>query len=220
MKSEHRDWPREAARAVAHDVGAFLQTARAVLVEPTRFAAEWTASARSGLNPLAFVLNAGAVIGPWRVLWARLLDPNAPSVSLGWQVAHAVMPLLLSFVTVTMCHALLKLLGTRAPLRSTAAVALFVTGGPIALGNLPLVPVMIYVHAHPSDDARLALAPIVLPILVAMMVYEMKMLRAVHGLPRGRIMLAVVVTFLAVVGGFTWLNVAHAGAMQTLLRGG
>ena len=31
---------------------------------------------RHALNPLAFMLNALAVLGPWRVLWARLLDPN------------------------------------------------------------------------------------------------------------------------------------------------
>src|SRR3954471_20620249 len=144
-------WTTDAARAVGHEVAAYARTVGTIARHPARFAADWSDGRVRALNPLAFLLNALAVLGPWRAAWAHVVDPNRPSTPLWFELMKPAFPVILNVCITSVMHALLLIFGARRPLRSSCAMAMSVSGGPGAVLNLLLAPLMLYGFLHPLE---------------------------------------------------------------------
>lgn len=139
MKEADPNWPRIAVAALAREVVEYLRTVAEVARAPSRFAAAWASGEREALNPLACLLNALAVLGPWHVLWAGLLDIDEHTPM--WiQLAKPALPVLGACFLAGGAHLVLWLGGTRRPLRTTLGVTLFVQSGPVTVLSLAFRP--------------------------------------------------------------------------------
>jgi hypothetical protein len=212
-------WMRDAARAVGHELSTFAATLWAIVSSPARFAADWAAGQRHALNPLAFLLNALAVIGPWRALWARLVDPNPPTTPLWFELAKPAMPIVMNVSVTAIFHLLLKPLGGRRPLRSSLAMAMYVSGGPLAIMNFLVAPIVLYGFIHRTNVViALILAVANLALLALFFVYLIAMQASLHKLPRWRVTLAVVVAWTSFGFLAARTSIHHPELMRSLLE--
>jgi hypothetical protein len=212
-------WLRDAARAVGHEVAGYFATALTIARAPSQFAANWGEGRVRALNPLAFMLNALAVLGPWRALWARLLDPNPPTTPLWFEMAKPVLPVVINVSVTALFHALVRAMGSSRPLRSSLALALYTTGGPLALVNFLAAPVMLagYLHHTPLVFALWMVANLV--ALAVFFVYLVAMETALHRLGRWRVTLAALVSWTCWAVLSAWLNFHHPELIRSLLGG-
>lgn len=212
-------WLRDAARAVAHELRAYFATLFAIATAPRRFATEWAEGRRQALNPLAFQLNALAVLGPWRAVWARLVDPNPPTTPLWFELLKPTLPVIGNAVGVTIIHALVRLFGGKRPLRSSVAMALYISGGPTAVVGFVIAPLVLYGWLHPMTPVALGSAVGNLTLMALLLVYTVKMLSALHGLPSWRVVIGVVVGWMLV--GTFWATVSrvHPEMLRSMLSG-
>jgi hypothetical protein len=213
-------WLRDAIRAVGHELATFATTLWAILASPARFAADWASGRRHALNPLAFLFNALAVLGPWRAAWARILDPNPPTTPLWFELGKPVFPVLMNVTVTALFHLLLKPLGGRRPLRSSLAMAMYVSGGPLAILHFLAAPLVLYGfihHYHGAFAVTSALAN--LALLALFFVYLIAMQASLHELPRWRVTVAVLLAW----GAFSVLSARvsmhHPELMRGLLEG-
>lgn len=213
-------WPRDAARAVGHEIATFATTLWAILSAPARFADDWASGRRAALNPLAFLLNGLAVIGPWRALWARLLDPNPPTTPLWFELLKPALPVTLSVSVTVLFHLLLLPLGARRPLRSSLAIAMYVSGGPLILLNVAIAPLALYGFIH-RDYVTVALASSAanLVLLVVFIGYLIVMQAGAHQLPRWRVAIAVLLAWITFGVLSARLSMHHPELMRSLLEG-
>jgi|SRR5579863_5044594 len=211
-------WPRETAAAVYHEIIAYLTTARAIILHPARFGAEWSTGARRALNPVAFQLNALAVVGPWLVFWARLVDPNPPATPLWWDIIKSTLPTVGSAVGMSLCHVLVRLMGGARPLRSTLAMVFYISGGPLALLSLASRPLSLLAVVHPNDlRLGLASAAINLAMFVVLVWYQVVTLSALHQISRLRATIATLITWIAYGGLWAWLSFVRPELIHSLL---
>jgi hypothetical protein len=213
-------WLRDAARAVGRELAAFAATLWAIVSSPARFADDWAAGRRRALNPLAFMLNALAVIGPWRALWARLVDPNPPTTPLWFEAAKPILPVVMNVTVTALFHLLLRPLGARRPLRSSLAMALYVSGGPLAILNFLVAPLVLYGYLHrdnPAIAAPMALAN--LALLVFFFVYLVVMQASLHRVARWRAAVAALLAWTAFGVGSVWVSEHHPELMRAFLEG-
>jgi len=213
-------WLRDAIRAVGHELAAFLTTLWAILSAPARFADDWASGRRRALNPLAFLFNAVAVLGPWRAFWARLLDPNPPTTPLWFELSKPLYPVVINVSVTALLHLLLRPLGARRPLRSSLAIGMYVSGGPMSLFNFLLGPVMLYGFIH-KDNVTVALTTSFanLGLLVIFIVYSILAQAGLHRLPRWRVTIAVLLAWIAFGVFSARTSIHHPELMRSLLEG-
>ena len=136
MHGEAPDWVKDGIRQFLDEVRSFLRTARDVTVRPFRFATEWSTGQRHALNPLGFLATAFAVAGPANALFARAVRlPDEPS-SLVRDALGALTPFAYYLVFGALQHGVLRLFGSKRPLRDSCAMALYAGGGPAMLAHL------------------------------------------------------------------------------------
>ena len=211
-------WVRNAARAVAREIAAYLATASSVVRTPRQFAREWSEGTRAALNPLAFMLNALAVLGPWRVLWARIFDPNPPTTPLWWDLGKPVVPLAGNVIGMALCHALMRLFGGRRPLRTSLAMALYIGGS--AMFGLSMLgsPLALYGFLHRENLlVNLVAGLFNLGVFVVFIVYTVITLRAVHRLSRWRTVVAVLLAWTLYGAFWAWLGVRRPELVRSLM---
>ena len=213
-------WPGDAVRAVGRELAAFARTLWAMLSAPARFADDWAAGRRRALNPLAFLLNALAVLGPWRALWARLVDPNPLTIPLWFELAKPLYPIVINVSVTALVHLLLKPLGARRPLRSTLAIGMYVSGGPSAIMNFLVGPLMLYGFLH-REDARVALPMALanLAMLAVFIVYSILAQAGLHRLRRWRVAVAVLLAWTAFAIVSARITIHHPDVMRSIMEG-
>jgi hypothetical protein len=213
-------WMRDAARAVGHELAAFATTVWAILSSPARFADDWAAGRRRALNPLAFLLNALAVVGPWRALWARLVDPNPPTTPLWFELCKPLLPVVVNLSVTMLFHALLRPLGARRPLRSSMAIALYVSGGPLAIVNFLAAPLVLYGYIHRDRPlVAIATALVNLGMLACFLVYLVVMQSSLHKVARWRATVAALLAWTTFGALSAWVSLHHPELMRSLLEG-
>lgn len=213
-------WLRDAARAVGREVAAFARTLWAIATSPARFADQWVSGQRRALNPLAFLLNALAVLGPWRALWARLVDPNPPTTPLWFELGKPIFPVIINVTVTALFHLILKPLGTRRPLRSSLAMAMYVSGGPLAILNFLLAPLMLYGFIHRENLTIVMTSAVAnLGLLAAFIVYLIATQASLHRLPRWRVTIAVLLAWTAFGFLSARTSIHHPNLMRSLLEG-
>jgi len=213
-------WTRDAARAIGHELAMFATTLWAIVSAPARFADDWATGRRHALNPLAFLFNALAVLGPWRALWARLLDPNPPTTPLWFELSKPLYPIVINVTVTGLVHLILKPLGARRPLRSSLAIGMYVSGGPLSLLNFLVGPLMIYGFIH-RDDPKVALISAIpnLVLLVIFIVYTIVAQAGLHRLSRWRVALAVLIAWVAFGYLSARTSMHHPEFMRSLMEG-
>ncbi len=193
-------WPREAIGAILHELREYLRAAWAVARAPARFSAGWARGEVRALNPLACILNALAIAGPWRAFWARLLhiEYAAPLwVDLGKPFLPAIG---LTFFGGGV-HLFLRLFADRGrirPLRTSLGITLFVNAGPMTMLGLvsrPLAEAAIAGRAGLVGQLGSFVAVIIFGVYLSIA------LAAAHGVPRKRVAVGVVLVLL------TWMAI-------------
>jgi hypothetical protein len=212
-------WVRDAARAVGHELAAYFVTLWAIASAPARFAAEWSDGRRPALNPLAFLLNSLAVVGPWRAIWARLLDPNPPTTPLWFEIGKPMLPVLISLVVTSWFHVLAVALGARRPLRSSMAITMYVSGGPLAILNFFTAPVVLYGFINRFSPVGLWAVLVNFALLAAFFVYLVIAEAALHRLSRWRVTLAAVVAWFSFGAFSAWVSLHHPELVRSMLSG-
>ncbi len=220
MTSPDPPWIRDAGRAVGREIGAYVATLRDFSRAPARFAVAWSSGEMAALNPLAFVLNALAVLGPWRATWARLFDPNPKSTPIWFDLAKPALPIVVNVVTTLVFHAIVRILGSKRPLRSSLAMALYVSGGPLAVLNFLLGPIVLYGFVH-RLSARAALWSSLanFSLLIILLVYLVAAQAALHRMARWRITIAVLIAWISLGVGSAWLSFHHPEFVRGILGG-
>lgn len=212
-------WPRDAAAAVGHEIASYVRTVAAIARHPARFAADWSDGRLSALNPLAFLLNALAVLGPWRALWARFLDPNPPTTPLWFELSKPAFPVVLNTVMTSVAHVIIRAFGGRRPLRSTVAITLYVSGGPLAIVNFVVAPIGLYGYLHRFQVGVTGYAMIGnLTMLIAFFGYVIVMEAALHRIARWRVAVAVLVAWLSWAMFSAWLSFHYPDIIRSILE--
>jgi hypothetical protein len=125
------EWLSETARHVVGEIRLYVRTAWAFARRPRASAAAWANGELKALNPLAFLLNNLTIIGPWHILWQRVL--RTPDVPLWQEALTAAAPFLAVGLTASFLHLFFHLFGSKRRLTSTWAVSIYAGGG------LPLI---------------------------------------------------------------------------------
>jgi hypothetical protein len=213
------NWIEDAARAIAREIAAYARAVLTIARHPGRFAAEWSAGRAPALNPLAFLLNAMAVLGPWRALWSRLLDPDRPTTPLWFEAVKPVLPIVLNTTVASLSHALLRLFGGRRPLRSSVAMALYASGGPLAILKLLVTPIGLYGYLHRNSPGVNAMSSATNVVMLFVFIgYLVVMQAALHRLARWRVAIAVLASWATWVAVLEWCNIHRPEIIRTLLE--
>ena len=213
-------WLRDAVRAVGRELAAFGTTLWAIVASPARFADDWAAGRRRALNPLAFLLNALAVLGPWRALCARVIDPNPPTTPLWFELGKPIFPVVINISVTALFHLLLKPLGGRRPLRSSLAMAMYVSGGPLSILNFLVSPLVLYGFIHHYHGAvAMASAVANLTLLGVFFFYLIVTESSLHRLPRWRVTIAVVIAWILFGILPARVSIHHPDLMRSFLEG-
>jgi hypothetical protein len=130
------DWVREGLRQFFDEVRSFARTAVDFTLHPTRFAKEWAAGDRHALNPLGFLATAFAVIAPFDALFAHLVHRDERSEPLLRAAAGAILPFAYYLLVGALQHGVLRVFGSRRPLRDSCAMALYAGGGPASAARI------------------------------------------------------------------------------------
>jgi hypothetical protein len=211
-------WPSDAARAVGHEMAGYAQTVWRIARAPARFAADWSDGKLAALNPLAFMLNALAVLGPWRALCGRLLDPNPVSPPIWFELLKPVWPVVANCVITALAHALMRPLGARRPLRSSVAMSLYVSGGPLAVVQFLTSPVSLYGYLHRFEPLGMAATMSNFALLAVFFAYLIVLEAALHRLPRWRAAVAIFAAWAAWGALSGWMSIHHPDVIRVILE--
>jgi hypothetical protein len=124
------DWVRESLHQSTDELRMFLRTACVFTMQPRRFAAEWADQRRRALNPLGFFATAFAIIGATDIAFARLTHSSDAPTAID-SLLGAGLPFVYYVILGIFSHAILRLFGSKRPLRGSCAMALYAGGGPM-----------------------------------------------------------------------------------------
>ena len=124
------DWVREALRQARDEVRSFLRTAWEFSVRPVTFARQWLSGERHALNPLGFLATAFAVVTAVDALALHVTHGSEEQASLTTQALASLLPFAYYLLLGVLQHGVLRLFGSRRPLRDSCAMALYAGGGP------------------------------------------------------------------------------------------
>jgi hypothetical protein len=130
------DWVRQGLRQFFDEVRLFARTAFEFTLHPPRFAREWAAGHRRALNPLGFLATAFGVIAPFEAIVSHLLHQDERSEPLVRAALAATLPFGYYLLVGSAQHAVLRMFGSRRPLRDSWAMALYAGGGPASAARL------------------------------------------------------------------------------------
>jgi len=136
------NWPAQAWRTIRQDVSGFLSLVWHSTIAPRRFYSEWADGDRRVLNPLAAALNAVSVLGVVAVACRAVLSVAAPTAPWWRDLVRPTAVACYLCIWGALCHAILRLLGARRPLRTTLGAILYCYCGPLFLAKLVLVPLV------------------------------------------------------------------------------
>jgi hypothetical protein len=141
------DWIRDALRQTRAEVVLFLRTVRDFSLHPWRFGREWTNGQRHPLNPLGFLATAFAVMGPTRAAFIALVGTGTEERTSMWLDAlGALLPFAYYLLLGALEHLVLRVFGSRQPLRDSLAMALYAGGGPASAITLLMLLVGLVLH--------------------------------------------------------------------------
>ena len=124
--------------AAKHEVASYFRTAWAFGTRPQATARAWAERRFQALNPLAYLLNSLAIIGPWHALWQRIL--GLPEGSFTQDLVAAVTPFVGVLAVGSIHHLLFRLLGSKRHIQSSWAISIYSTGGLPTLVSLVATP--------------------------------------------------------------------------------
>jgi hypothetical protein len=127
---------REGLRQFFDEVRLFARTAFDFTLHPTRFAKEWGSGERHALNPLGFLATAFAVIAPCDAIFAHLVHHDERAEPLLRAALGAILPFGYYLLVGALQHGVLRLFGSRRPLRDSCAMALYAGGGPASAARI------------------------------------------------------------------------------------
>ena len=128
-------WIGSTLDATKREVRSYLRTAWAFGTRPQATARAWAAGRFEAQNPLGYLLNSLAIIGPWQALWQRIL--GLPDLPFARDLITAVTPFLAVLATGSLHHLLFRALGSRRHIQSSWAISIYSTGGlPTVVGLL------------------------------------------------------------------------------------
>jgi hypothetical protein len=214
-----RKWLAEAARAVTHEWQAYFRTVSAVIRHPARFAREWADGTRNALNPLAYALNAGAIIVPWVLVLSRLLRRDMPNMPLWVDALQSARGLLGALWYILPGHFALRLVGGKRPLRTSCAIFIYFWCGPLALWTFVIMPwaALYWRPGAPTSPLIRATNHVAFAAFVLIFAfYSTTMLAATHRLRLWRAVVAVVGMF-ALNWGLRVLAIRHAQILMMLM---
>ena len=131
------DWVRDGLRQFAEEVRLFAKTAWDFTLRPSQFAQQWVAGERHALNPLGFLATAFAVVAPCEAIFAHVMHHEDQDASSLMRAAlAAVLPFGYFLLVGAVQHGVLRIFGTRRPLRDSCAMALYAGGGPATVARI------------------------------------------------------------------------------------
>jgi hypothetical protein len=214
--TENPDWPREAARALAHETLGYLRVVWQTLAQPRRFYAEWADGTRRALNPLAVTLNSVAVVGIWRVVWQRLDGVTLPDAPWWLELIKPAITTASHCLYGVLVHGAMRLLGARRPLRTTLGATLYCSAGPLTLISIGFTPLTLLMTAHRAQLERGKLTPVdVVTTLLGFVLWMVSWVLTAMALGSAqrqrawRVTIAVVVSTAMLLAGYTWLRFRH-----------
>jgi hypothetical protein len=199
-------WIRAAARAVLHEWRDYARTAWATTVAPARFARQWADGERQALNPFASIANALALVTVSEVLW-RLVAHGSDELPPWFDLLRPALQLFHIAVTVSLFHFPLVLLGGRRPWRTSFAVALYVTSGPL----LPLYllrSVIVPMHLDAAQHLTVAQIAFAVGFSFVLLGYLVVALAGAHAVRAWRVAAAFVVGSAVLASAMVALKVA------------
>jgi hypothetical protein len=146
-RNDGPDWVRESVVTVRDEIVRFVATFFHFLRHPQRFAAAWYEGKTRALNPAGFLSTSLAVTAATRAVLSGLLGTGRTPDDGGlWStLGDATLPYVYYIALGVLCHPILRLFGSKRPLRATVAIALFSGGGP---GLLLILSMYLQVAIH------------------------------------------------------------------------
>ncbi|MFL5346699.1 MAG: hypothetical protein ACJ8AT_18110 [Hyalangium sp.] len=131
------DWVRDIWRKYTRRVLDYFRQSFALLVGPRRFMEQWATGQRETLNPLRF-MGLGIVMAlTTRHLGERyVLDPASEIQNVAPLLKIPLVVDLIFLVLALPAHGVMRLSGSRAPLRATVAAIIFTATGPLVLMHI------------------------------------------------------------------------------------
>ena len=149
--SREPEWVGRSWQAARREIGRYLRTAWAFGRAPRETARLWADGRFDALNPLAYLFNTAAIIGPWRALWQRIL--HTPDLPLWQDVIGAIGPFMGVLLVGSIFHCLFALLaGSTRKLSSTWAMSIYSTGGLPTLLQLAATPFALVASASQRPE--------------------------------------------------------------------
>lgn len=155
------DWIAEGLAQLRGELLLFFRTAADFTRHPARFAREWMSGSVHRLNPLGFAATSFALMASAGTAIDRLWpEPSvaATSQSLTKDVLSWLLPFVYFLFLGVIQHGVLRLLGSRRPLRDSCAMSLYAGGGPatalqlLFMGYAIVAPRMGWLTGCPNRD--------------------------------------------------------------------
>ncbi len=195
------DWLRDAWRTFAHEWSGYVRAAISTTFTPRQFLRQWATGERPPVNPLVCLLNALGIVTIINAL-QRVALPRPSQLPDWYDLVAPAIQLVNAAALASLIHFPLKLLGGRGRWRTSVAVALFVSAG-------PMVPVSVVRDlVQPISVAAPARADllVLLPVLAIFALYLVAALAGAHRVALWRAVVALLMAAALVVG----LSVAQA----------
>jgi hypothetical protein len=216
-KREEPDWISETWQAVRNEIQLYFATAVAFAFRPRATAAAWSRREFRALNPMAYLLNSLAVIGPWRALCQYVM--HIPDFPLWLDVLQTTSPFLAVFISGGLHHLAFRLLGSNRRYSSSVAISIYTTGGFPTLFTLLLMPFSLWSahlglsrsHTAHFDKGYWMGTAASFAVLIVIQSVQACALSGAHGTTRRRAFLALILSWLPFVMLFVLWIMAFIG---------
>jgi hypothetical protein len=141
------DWIRDGIAHTKNELVLFFQTLWACTRHPRDFGAAWARAERRTLNPAAFLATSLAIATPLRHALGRVLGLPTHETLLG-ELGESLAPFVLFGGIALTTHLVLRLGGSKRPLRATIGLALYIGGGPATIVELVGKGLSVFGKAH------------------------------------------------------------------------
>lgn len=217
--SREPQWVGRSWEATKREVRRYLATSWAFAARPRETARLWAEGRFDAQNPLAYVLNTAAVLGPWRALWQYIFHLQQPL----WEdILWAAAPTLGILLNSSFTHLLVALAGGKRRLTSSWAMSIYVTGGFLLVFQLAATPfLLISDHIKTPQDWRDHWLAFVLGQVLILPGYfwHSIALAGLHGLRARRVVLAQVLGAVACVLLAAWAGFELIVLVRTYKHG-
>ena len=196
-RTSEPQWVERAWQGAKRELLRFLRTSWAFAAHPRESGRLWAEGRLDTLNPLAYLLNTVAVLGPWRALWQIFLHVQSP---LWMEALWTLAPFLGVVLTSSFSHLLLSFAGGRRRITSTWAISIYATGGLVSAFQLIATPFLVLSdHIKTSQDWHDHWLAYVLgqSLVCPELVWQTLAMAGLHGLRARRVLVTQVFGMLA-----------------------